>query len=87
MYVSMYPQLVAGPIVRYSSVMAEVENRKLSFGHFSAGVSRFCIGLLKKVYVANHAGELASIYLDGDLSKLSTPSAWFGLLMYTLQIY
>jgi len=87
MYVSMYPQLVAGPIVRYSSVMEEVENRKLSFGHFSAGVSRFCIGLLKKVYVANHAGELAAIYLDGDFTKLSTPAAWFGLLMYTLQIY
>jgi len=87
MYVSMYPQLVAGPIVRYQSIMSEIENRKTNFEYFSAGVTRFCVGLLKKVYVANHAGELASIYLDGDLSKLSTPAAWFGLLMYTLQIY
>ena len=87
MYVSMYPQLVAGPIVRYQSVMEEVEDRKISFENFSSGVSRFCIGLLKKVYVANHAGELAGIYLDGNLAALSTPAAWFGLLMYTLQIY
>ncbi|MBR5559591.1 MAG: MBOAT family protein [Oscillospiraceae bacterium] len=87
MYVSMYPQLVAGPIVRYQSVMPEIENRKTNFEHFSAGVTRFCMGLLKKVYIANHAGKLASVYLDRDLSKLSTPAAWFGLLMYTIQIY
>ncbi len=87
MYVSMYPQLVAGPIVRYRSIMEEIEHRNANFEHFSAGVTRFCMGLLKKVYVANHAGELAAIYLDGDLTKLSTPAAWFGLLMYTLQIY
>ncbi len=87
MYVSMYPQLVAGPIVRYQTIMSEVESRQITFSKFSSGVSRFCFGLLKKVYVANHAGQLASTYLDGNLAELSTPAAWFGLLMYTLQIY
>ena len=87
MYVSMYPQLVAGPIVRYRDIMAEVDNRRITAASFSAGISRFCVGLMKKVFIANHAGYLASLYLDGDLSRISTPAAWFGLVMFTLQIY
>ena len=87
MYVSMYPQLVAGPIVRYSHIAEEIENRAVTWDSFSRGITRFCFGLFKKVVVANYAGQLASSYLDGDLSQLSTPGAWLGLLLFTLQIY
>ena len=87
MYVSMYPQLVAGPIVRYQTIMDEIDSRVITAGSFSAGISRFCIGLLKKVFVANHAGKLAAVYLDGDLAALSTPEGWFGIILFTLQIY
>lgn len=87
MFVSMFPQLIAGPIVRYSHIAQEIENRTISWEEASAGLTRFCMGLAKKVVLANYAGQLASKYLDGNLDKLSTSGAWFGILMYTFQIY
>lgn len=87
MYLSSYHQLVAGPIVRYSDVAAEIENRMVSAQDFSEGITRFCLGLTKKVVVANVAGSLAGNYLDADLASLSVAGAWFGVLLYTLQIY
>lgn len=87
MYLSSYHQLVAGPIVRYSDVAAEIENRTVSAQDFSEGITRFCLGLTKKVVVANVAGSLAGNYLDTDLASLSVAGAWFGVLLYTLQIY
>lgn len=87
MYLSSYHQLVAGPIVRYSDVATEIENRTVSAQDFSEGITRFCLGLTKKVVVANVAGSLAGNYLDADLASLSVAGAWFGVLLYTLQIY
>ncbi|MCI9405770.1 MAG: MBOAT family protein [Oscillospiraceae bacterium] len=87
MYVSMYPQLVAGPIVRYKEVAAQIDSRHTDREDFVKGISRFCAGLGKKVLIANLAGDFASQYLDGDLSALTTAGAWFGILMFTLQIY
>ena len=87
MFVSLYHQLVAGPIVRYVHIVDEIDNRKVDWNDISSGVTRFCSGLFKKVFFANVAGELAKPYLDGDLSLLSTGGSWFGLLMFTLQIY
>lgn len=87
MYISMYHQLVAGPIVRYSHIADEIENRTISPAEVSRGITRFVIGLSKKVLIANAAGALSTSYLDGDLSALSVAGAWFGLLMFTLQIY
>lgn len=87
MYLSSYHQLVAGPIVRYSDVAAEIENRTVSAQDFSGGITRFCLGLTKKVVVANVAGSLAGNYLDANLASLSVAGAWFGVLLYTLQIY
>lgn len=87
MYVSMYPQLVAGPIVRYADVAAQIDERHTSKEDFIAGISRFCVGLGKKVLIANLAGDFASQYLDGDLTRLTTGGAWFGILMFTVQIY
>ena len=87
LYVSMYFQLVAGPIVRYRVVEKEIEQRTTTLEDFSAGLTRFMVGLGKKVLIANTAGTLASQYLDGNLAQLSVLGAWFGILLYTLQIY
>ena len=87
MYVSMYPQLVAGPIVRYTDVAEQIDSRHTTREDFVKGISRFCAGLGKKVLIANLAGDFASQYLDGDLTSLTTAGAWFGILMFTLQIY
>jgi len=87
MYVSLYPQLVAGPIVRYAHVANEIDNRKFSWIELGAGIHRFCIGLFKKVAIANVAGELSSKYLDTNLNDISTGEAWFGIILYSLQIY
>ena len=87
MYLSSYHQLVAGPIVRYSDISAEIENRCTTARDMSEGITRFCIGLGKKVMVANIAGKLVAQYLDAPLEQLSVAGAWFGVLLYALQIY
>ncbi|MEG1778536.1 MAG: MBOAT family O-acyltransferase [Oscillospiraceae bacterium] len=87
MYVSMYPQLVAGPIVRYSTVADEIDNRTITSAGMSSGFNLFCIGLAKKVLLANTAGKLAAIYLEGNLSSLAVTEAWFGIIMFSLQLY
>jgi alginate O-acetyltransferase complex protein AlgI len=87
MFVSLYHQLVAGPIVRYAHIAHEIDNRNVDLNDFSEGVTRFCQGLFKKVFFANIAGELAKPYLDGNLDLLSVGGSWFGLLMFSLQIF
>ncbi len=87
MYVTMYHQLVAGPIVRYEWIAEEIDHRPVNIPEAWGGLCRFCIGLTKKVVVANAAGSLASRYLDKDFSGVSSAGALFGLLMFALQIY
>ncbi|HQQ89101.1 MAG TPA: MBOAT family O-acyltransferase [Oscillospiraceae bacterium] len=87
MYVSLYSQLVAGPIVRYADVAREVNYREENLHDVSAGISRFLIGLTKKVLIANMAGAFAEEYLSGDLTQSTTAAVWFGVLMFSLQIY
>ena len=87
MYVSMYLQLVAGPIVRYSDVAWEIGHRTANANDISHGITRFCIGLLKKVAVANVAGSLLVQYMDGDLTKVTVLGSWFGAVLFMLQIY
>ena len=86
-YVSMFPQLVAGPIVRYIDIEAQMDNRSVSAADFEEGILRFVRGLFKKVILANSAGSVASAFLDGDLSQTSVLGAWLGIIMYTFQIY
>lgn len=87
LFISCYHRLMAGPIVRYSQISEELEHRIHQPGELSRGITRFLVGLTKKVLVANTAGALATKYLDGDLTALAPASAWFGLLLFTLQIY
>jgi alginate O-acetyltransferase complex protein AlgI len=87
LFVSLYHQLVAGPIVRYAHVAHEIDHRIIRKSDLSAGILRFCIGLFKKICIANVAGELVQNYLVGDLSSISVAEAWFGILMFTIQIY
>jgi alginate O-acetyltransferase complex protein AlgI len=95
MYVSLFSSLVAGPIIRYAHVEHEIYGRKETISDFSAGLSRFCIGLFKKVMIANVAGVLVVKYM-GDaktgidlatLASMSSWEAWFGLIMFAVQIY
>ncbi len=87
LYVSMFPQLVAGPIVRYVDIEQQIKNREVSVKRFEYGVIRFTQGMFKKVILANCAGSIATQLLDGDLTVLSAAGAWLGILMYTFQIY
>ena len=85
LYVFLFPQLIAGPIVRYQDVNNEIDNRNVTFEMFARGVRRFIIGLSKKVIIANNLGELCNIYLNlGDKSILFT---WIFAISYMLQIY
>jgi alginate O-acetyltransferase complex protein AlgI len=87
LYVSLYHQLVAGPIVRYADIINEIDHRKFDIFDISKGVFRFCIGLFKKVVIANVAGGFVVKYLDGTLVDLTTVEAWFGICMFTIQIF
>ncbi len=87
LFVSLYHQLVAGPIVRYNEISERIEERHESWAEFSSGINRFLIGLTKKTLVANTAGKLAIPYLGGNIASLSVLGAWFGIVLYALQIY
>ncbi|MDE6093976.1 MAG: MBOAT family protein, partial [Muribaculaceae bacterium] len=87
LYISMFPQLVAGPIVRYSTVAREIYDRTVTRRDIADGIFRFLIGLGKKVIIANQMSEIADSFLTDNLASLSTLGAWVGLLAFTLQIY
>lgn len=87
LYISMFPQLIAGPIVRYSTISAEINKRRITFDDIAEGSYRFLIGLGKKVILANQLSEISSTFLDGDFTGLTTGGAWLGILAYTMQIY
>ena len=87
LYVSMFPQLIAGPIVRYSEVDKQLSNRTVSINGIAAGILRFSIGLVKKTVVANFAGKLCSAMLGESLANTSSVGAVVGILAYTIQIY
>ncbi len=87
LYISMFPQLIAGPIVRYKDVSGALAQRVHSANRFAKGAERFVIGLAKKAILANMTGELANSIMTGDFGTMSTSVAWLGAFAYTLQIY
>jgi alginate O-acetyltransferase complex protein AlgI len=87
LYVVFFPQLVAGPIVRYKDIIYQIRSRRETIGHLYDGVQRFIFGLFKKVVIANTCASLADTIMGYDVATLSTAAAWLGALAYTLQIY
>lgn len=84
-YISMFPQLIAGPIVRYETVSKELYDREINLNNFSLGLKRFMLGLFKKVLIANNVGYLFSVISGMD--NLSVLLAWLGIIAFTIQIY
>lgn len=87
MYVCLFPQLIAGPIVRYCDIQTEVDGRRVDWQDRSAGMQRFLIGLGKKVLLANQIGGLWDEISGLQPGDLSMSAAWLGALAYTFQIY
>lgn len=88
LYISMFPQLIAGPIVRYGTVASEISQRHVDIHDLSEGMMRFLRGLGKKVILANQLSVVSSQLLSGNgLENLSTLGSWVGILAFTLQIY
>lgn len=87
LYIAFFPQLIAGPIVRYETIADQIMNRKETWTGFSEGATRFVIGFLKKVLLANNFALLADKAFSMPADEISLSFAWFGAICYTLQIY
>ncbi|HHU89730.1 MAG TPA: MBOAT family protein [Clostridiaceae bacterium] len=87
LYVSLFHQLMAGPITRYKDISEAIDNRVETYQDFNYGVSRFIIGLGKKVILAGTAGKITDIFMGTDYTRLPLLGAWFGILMFALQLY
>lgn len=87
LYISLFPQLIAGPIVRYKDVAMQIVHRKLNSHLFQIGLERFIIGLGKKMIIANVMAMAADVAFGVESSMLSAPAAWFGIICYSLQLY
>ncbi len=87
LYISLFPQLVAGPIVKYHDVYEEINNRSETFDRFMYGVKRFIVGLAKKVLLANTLGAVVDTIYALPVSEISVSAAWLGAAAYMLQLY
>ncbi len=87
LYITLFPQLIAGPIVRYSDISEQIKERAVTIQKFSLGIERFIIGLAKKMLIANTFALVADDIFAQGSSELTTLTAWLGLLSYTIQIY
>lgn len=87
LYISMFPQLIAGPIVRFNTVADQIEDRQETSSDRLLGFYRFVIGLSKKVLISNVMGAKIDQVLGGDISSMDSTTAWLGILAYTFQIY
>ncbi|MDI9217012.1 MBOAT family O-acyltransferase [Clostridium tertium] len=88
LYISLFPQLVAGPIIKYKTIDEQIRNRKESIEYFSYGINRFVIGLGKKIIISDMIGAISdNIFLLASSSGIDMITAWIGAICYTLQIY
>lgn len=87
MYISLFPQLVAGPIVRYSDVVAEIDNRTVTLDDFVYGIRRFIIGLFKKIIIADTLAITANAMFDRNPGLNAPEFAWLGIVCYSLQLF
>lgn len=87
LYISFFPQLIAGPIVKYHDIAAQLNNRSISIEKLSAGIRRFIIGLSKKLLIADVAAKAVDALFGMELAEISGLGAWLGGILYLLQIY
>lgn len=87
LYISFFPQLIAGPIVRYKMIAQEINQREHSWNEFSEGIVIFICGFAKKIILSNNMSIIADKAFAGDLSNQSIAFAWLGAFAYTYQIY
>ena len=87
LYISFFPQLIAGPIVKYHDIAQEIENRTQTVDGVTDGIRRFVVGLSKKVLISNTVGLVADTLFAADVSGLNATAAWIGAVSYMLQIY
>lgn len=87
LYICLFPQLIAGPIIRYKDVASQLVTRTINFYKFNSGLQRFIIGLGKKVILANSLGATADLIFGLEPSELTVAASWFGVLCYALQLY
>lgn len=87
LYIALFPQLIAGPIVRYHDIAKQIVSRRRTTALFSSGVERFAMGLAKKVLIANFFGQIADAVFSADIASTSTDLAWLGIISYSIQIY
>lgn len=87
MYVSLFPQLVAGPIVRYSDIEDELTERKTTSEDLSCGISRIVIGLAKKVILADSLYTIVDSFFGGGIKELSVTGTWYAVILYAMYVY
>lgn len=87
LYISLFPQLVAGPIVKYHDVAEQIENRQVDYEAIVSGIKRFIVGLSKKVLIANTMGAIADNIFSKSVDELSVAVSWLGTVTYSLQIF
>lgn len=87
LYISLFPQLIAGPIVRYETVAEQIVSREEAVDDFIYGIERFIFGLGKKVILSNTVGIIADTVFKTEVNNLAVGTAWIGAIAYTLQIY
>ena len=87
LYISLFPQLIAGPIVRYHDIQKQLAKRKVRLSDFADGCERFIYGLGKKVLIANPLGDIADRLFSLPASEVTLFAAWLGVICYALQIY
>ena len=87
LYISLFPQLVAGPIVKYHDVEQQINRRKVDFAKVSLGIKRFIIGLAKKMLLANMMGEVADKIFSQSVEQFNSYIAWVGAIAYSLQLF
>lgn len=87
LYICLFPQLVAGPIIKYNDIAEQIDSREINFDKVNTGIKRFIIGLSKKMLIANTMGAIADKIFIQDPTFLSHPVAWLGAFAYTFQLY
>ena len=87
LYISLFPQLIAGPIVKYRDIADQLKNRRESIYSFSRGMTRFIVGLSKKLLLANTLGAVYTAIQSQGAANISSLTSWIGIICYTMQIY